>query len=101
MFLQSEGGITEIFPAVPDSWKDASFSTLRAEGGFLISAKRVNGKTQEVDIEATQNGRLVLVRPFQKYRFEGAESARPTEDYHHLNFRMKKGEKVRLVAIYD
>lgn len=99
MFLQSEGGITEIFPAVPESWKEASFSTLRAEGGFLLSATRTGGKTQVVEIEATQNGRLVLVRPFQKYHFEGAESARPTEDFQHLTFRMKKGEKVRLTAL--
>jgi alpha-L-fucosidase 2 len=34
MLLQSHLGYIDIFPAVPGAWKDISFSTLRAQGGF-------------------------------------------------------------------
>ena len=40
MLLQSHTGIVRIFPAIPASWEDVSFSTLRTEGAFLVSASR-------------------------------------------------------------
>src|ERR1700709_2383683 len=52
MLLQSYAGFIEVFPAVPDSWKNISFSTLRAEGAFLVSAKKANGQVTEVKIFA-------------------------------------------------
>jgi len=50
MLLQTWGNKIRIFPAMPDEWKDASFHQLRAEGGFMVSAKRINGKTNCVSI---------------------------------------------------
>jgi alpha-L-fucosidase 2 len=50
MLLQSWGGKIRVFPAVPDSWKDITIHNLRAEGGFLVSAARRNGKLQWVRI---------------------------------------------------
>lgn len=50
MYLQSWGNKIRIFPAIPDGWKEACFYNLRAEGGFLVSAKRVDGKTQFISI---------------------------------------------------
>ncbi len=44
MLLQSWGGVIRIFPAMPAAWKDASFHDLRAEGAFLVSAVRKDGK---------------------------------------------------------
>jgi alpha-L-fucosidase 2 len=52
MLLQSWGGVIRVFPAFPSSWKDASFWRLRAEGGFLISAKREGGSTRFVAMES-------------------------------------------------
>lgn len=51
MLLQSWGGTLHVFPAVPSSWSDASFATLRAEGGYLVSAVRKNGGTAWVKVE--------------------------------------------------
>src|SRR5512141_200585 len=42
MLLQSYAGFIEVFPAIPAAWKDVSFTTLRAEGAFLVSAKKIN-----------------------------------------------------------
>ena len=49
--LQSWGNKIRIFPAMPDKWKDASFDQLRAEGGFLVSASRKEGKTDWVKVK--------------------------------------------------
>jgi len=50
--LQSWGNKIRIFPAMPDGWKEASFDKLRAEGGFLVSAVRKEGKTQWVKVKS-------------------------------------------------
>ena len=52
MLLQSWGDTIRIFPAVPDAWRDAVFRDLRAEGAFLVSARRAAGKTQWIRIES-------------------------------------------------
>jgi alpha-L-fucosidase 2 len=64
MLLQSQRGKIVVFPAVPAAWKDVSFTTLRAEGAFLVSASRRAGKTDQVTIFAEKGGRCFLVSPF-------------------------------------
>jgi hypothetical protein len=44
MLLQSWGETLRVFPAVPSRWKDLIFHNLRAEGGFLVSARLQHGK---------------------------------------------------------
>jgi alpha-L-fucosidase 2 len=41
-----------VFPAVPDSWKDASFDKMLAEGAFEVSAVRKDGKTKFLQIKS-------------------------------------------------
>jgi alpha-L-fucosidase 2 len=50
LFLQDWGGLLRVFPAVPSVWKDAAFDRLRAEGAFLVSAVRRDGRTAWVRI---------------------------------------------------
>jgi len=52
MLIQSWGGTIRVFPAMPAAWKDAVFHNLRAEGGFLVSAGRKDGKTAWVRIKS-------------------------------------------------
>jgi hypothetical protein len=52
MLLQSWGGTLRIFPAVPAGWKDVAFQDLRAEGAFLVTAVRRNGKTTLVKVHS-------------------------------------------------
>jgi alpha-L-fucosidase 2 len=70
LLLQSRKGYIQVFPAVPDSWQNVSFNTLRAEGGFLISAERINGVTSKVVIKAEKAGKLTIKLP--------ADIARPS-----------------------
>jgi hypothetical protein len=78
MLLQSHRGKILVFPAVPERWKDIAFTTLRAQGAFLVSAERRNGRTERVEITAEKGGKCVLVSPFS-----GRE----------LIFSMKPGER--------
>jgi alpha-L-fucosidase 2 len=52
MLLQSWGDKIAIFPAVPKAWDSIVFHDLRAEGAFLVSAKRKAGKTAWVRIKS-------------------------------------------------
>jgi hypothetical protein len=52
MLLQSWGNKINIFPAVPAVWKDAVFHDLSAEGAFLVSASRKDGKTGWIRIKS-------------------------------------------------
>jgi len=64
MLLQSHTGVIRIFPAIPESWRDVSFQTLRTEGAFLVSATRKNGNCTQVIITAEKGGTLRLADPF-------------------------------------
>ena len=66
MLLQSWQGIIRIFPASPKRWKDAEFEKLRAEGGFIVSAKRRANKIVWLKIEATVDNKLRLLDNFEK-----------------------------------
>ncbi|MBI5085879.1 MAG: hypothetical protein HZB13_14925 [Acidobacteria bacterium] len=63
MLLQSHTGRIVLFPAVPDTWKNIEFRTLRAEGAFLISARRSSGRVTRVEITAERGGTLRLNSP--------------------------------------
>jgi hypothetical protein len=45
---------------MPWRWRDASFHKLRAEGGFVVSARRGNNATTRFEIRATVDGPLRL-----------------------------------------
>lgn len=64
MLLQSHTDTLRIFPAIPGDWKDVSFENLRAQGAFLVSAERKDGKVVSVKIESEKGKDLLLVSPF-------------------------------------
>ena len=63
MLIQSWGDCIRVFPAVPDKWKELAFNNLRTEGAFLVSAKRMKGKTQWIRIESLA-GEPCKIKPF-------------------------------------
>ena len=67
MLLQSHKDFIEVFPAIPKDWKNVSFKTLRAEGAFLISAKKENGVPLEVKIKSEAGGKLRIKLPFKTW----------------------------------
>ncbi len=76
MLLQSWGGRLRLFPAVPEEWCDVAFTDLRAEGAFVVSARRCKGQFiwaeivseqgQPVRLEHPHPGRPLTVRPLRQ-----------------------------------
>ena len=64
MLLQSHTGAIRIFPAVPESWDELSFSNLRAQGAFVVSADRKNNQVERVEILSEKGRELNIVNPF-------------------------------------
>jgi len=64
MLLQSWGGKIRVFTGVPETWGEVYFERLRAEGAFLVSARRARGRTQWVHVASLAGEPLRLVNPF-------------------------------------
>ena len=74
LLLQCHKGYIEVFPAVPDSWKNVSFNTLRTEGAFLVSGKKENEMVKEVRIKSEAGGKLRIKLPFENWKVSGIDS---------------------------
>jgi hypothetical protein len=61
--LQSVENIIRVFPAWPKD-KDASFTKLRARGGFLVTAVQQGGNITKLEITSTLGGKLRLLDPW-------------------------------------
>ncbi len=79
MLLQSHHGVINVFPAIPNHWNNVSFNNLRAEGAFIISAKKENGKVKEIRITSEKGGELVLENIIGDFMIEGADFQKKKE----------------------
>lgn len=50
MLLQSWNDKIQIFPAIPDKWKNVRFERFRTQGAFLVNASLKEGKPCEISI---------------------------------------------------
>jgi len=93
MVLQSWGGVVRVFPAVSDRWRDVSFTRLRAEGGFEVSASRSGGRTMRVEVHAPRGGELRLRDPFDggRGRWSGGTIVRAGDE---LRVRLAPGGRL-------
>lgn len=66
MLLQSHTGVVKIFPAIPESWQEASFTTLRARGAFLVSATLSKGEVTSIEVTSEAGGELKIENPNNK-----------------------------------
>lgn len=78
MLLHTKNGTTYIFPAIPEGWKDVSFTDIRT-GGFLVSAEKKNGRITSVRVRAVYKGKIRLSVPGAASLISNGES------YHPLN----------------
>ena len=56
MLLQSNTGVIELLPALPDNWRNGSFTGLCARGGFIIDCKWENRRIKEIYVKSTVGG---------------------------------------------
>ena len=68
MLIQSDDGRIRVFPSVPASWQDATFSKLAAEGAFLVDAVQEKGGVREVKLKSIKGNNCIIEinnsRPF-------------------------------------
>lgn len=100
LLLHTRKGIIEIFPAVPDNWKNVSFKTLRTEGAFLVSAGKENGALSQVSIKSEQGGILYLKNPFKTFFITNLQKKYKI-DSGILEIEMHKGETVTIKNGYE
>jgi len=98
MLLQSHSGVVRVFPAVPASWKDVGFDSLRSYGAFLVSAKKKAGKVVEVRAGSEKGGRFRLDNPFsgEEYKVLGIAQARVHNIGRVIEADLRPGEKMIL-----
>ena len=60
MLIQSDDGRVKIFPAIPQEWRELSFSQLGAEGAFLIDAVLYDGVLQQVKVKSKSGNKCTL-----------------------------------------
>ena len=99
MLIQSYAGFIEIMPAVPASWADVSFTSLRTEGAFLVDAKKVAGKISNIEVFATVDGNLTLKLPEGKWKKTlPGKSSGLKEENGMLKIWMERGTSLKLDA---
>jgi alpha-L-fucosidase 2 len=95
LLLQSRRGYLQVFPAVPRSWKNVSFTNLRGEGAFLVSASIENNVPVKVKIVAEQGGILSIRLPFRTWVLKNMpRSAATVGENGIVSITMKKGQAI-------
>jgi alpha-L-fucosidase 2 len=97
LLLQSRNDYIQIFPAIPSDWQNVSFNNLRAEGAFLISAKKENGAPTKVKVRSEQGGICKIKLPFNDFKFSDAQKKYEVKDGVVI-FYMHKNETVEITS---
>ena len=99
MLVQSQTGVIQLFPAIPDDWKDVSFDTLRTEGAFLASAVRKGGAVQKVTVHSERGGIFRLSNPFHGRDFEtrGVEPEQLKTRDRTIECELRPGQEVTFI----
>ena len=88
--------IIRVFPAWPKE-QDARFVTLRAQGGFLVSAEQKAGQVRHVEVISTVGGNLRLLAPWPQttLRRNGRQEILTPDKHGILMLPTRPGEKLR------
>ena len=70
LLLQSVKNKIRLFPCWPEDL-NAEFTRLRAQGGFIVSAKFKNGRVASATIESVANKELQLLSPWKTIYVNG------------------------------
>ena len=79
MLLQSQDGVIQLLPALPDAWRQGSVSGLRARGGFEVDMVWKGGRLEKAAI-----------------RSDSGDPCRISYGGHEVTLKIKKGKSVEL-----
>lgn len=96
MLLQSWGGKIRVFPGVPEAWKDVTFENMRAEGAFLVSAVRKDGKTVYIRIQSTTGSPFILKTDMANPTIKEGKGTLRVLDDNTLSISLAKGGSITL-----
>lgn len=68
MLLQSQGGVIELLPALPDAWHDGEYKGLCARGGFDVDVRWKGGRVSSVNVISKSGNEC-------RIKFAGVEDA--------------------------
>jgi len=96
--MQSQNHLIRIFPSIPNEWQNVTFTDLRAEGAFLISAEIKYGQMRNIQIKAEKGGELKLLDPFDgnEFKIKGIDEKDWTQEKGVLKIRTRPGETILL-----
>lgn len=100
LLLQSVGGIIRVFPAWPKD-KGGAFVNLRAEGGFLVSAKQADGEVQRLTVKSTVGGELEIYSPWANISVQrggGQTEKLKTDDRGVVILNTRKDEELMFIS---
>ncbi|NOZ20579.1 MAG: hypothetical protein GXP25_05755 [Planctomycetes bacterium] len=66
MLLQCVKGTIRIMPGVPERWRDVSYTNMRTEGAFLVSAQKRDGMLTKVKVISEAGGPLQIENSMAK-----------------------------------
>ena len=78
MLLQEHQGYIDLFPAIPEKWKKASFQNLRSYGGVLVSAQTQDGAVTAFSVRSEKPITVAVKNSFGKeeLRFSDGQTVR-------------------------
>jgi alpha-L-fucosidase 2 len=73
MLLQSQNGILQILPALPEAWPNGKISGLKARGNFKVSIKWNEGQLTRLEVLSVDGGRASIEYAWRKIEVDTKE----------------------------
>lgn len=98
MLLHTRRGVHYLSAGAPTPWSEVSFSNMRTEGAFLVSASRHAGRVREIQVVAERSGPFLLANPWhgEAVVVRGASKERISGPV--LRIEMQPGEVITITA---
>jgi alpha-L-fucosidase 2 len=96
MLLQSHEGYIDLFPAVPDDWKNIGFDQFRTKEGVLVSAQKSEGNIKSVTIKADVDVNIKMKFQKSMYDINGIKTNNIQSEGDTILLKLEKGDVVHL-----